>query len=131
MSGNGGNPHSLRDLLGTYEKSGRCARLIWHVGGAGNALRGKAGQPPWPRVMAATGNRSGQALTGVVVGQVLSSENSRPWGADGMPVHGRQHWPRRKWQVPAGPHGVIDPEHAALYSMHGTWESPARIWWCG
>jgi len=22
MSGNGGNPHSLRDLLGTYEKSG-------------------------------------------------------------------------------------------------------------
>jgi len=25
MSGNGGNPHSLRDLLGTYEKSGLVA----------------------------------------------------------------------------------------------------------
>ena len=28
MSGNGGNPHSLRDLLGTYEKSGLAALKI-------------------------------------------------------------------------------------------------------
>ncbi len=28
MSGNGGNPHSLRDLLGTYEKSGLGAESV-------------------------------------------------------------------------------------------------------
>jgi len=35
MSGNGGNPHSLRDLLGTYEKFGlvcRSVNSLTHIG---------------------------------------------------------------------------------------------------
>ena len=81
--------------------------------------------PPCPRVMAAEGNRSGQALTGVNMGQVLSFENSRGRGADGLPVYGRQHSSWRQWQVMTEPRGVIDPEHAFLYNMYGTWEIPA------
>lgn len=65
-----------------------------------------------------------QALTGVGIGQVLSSEKLRQWGADGFPSHGRQNGLLRKRQVVVRPHGVRDPEHVPLYLMHGTREIP-------
>ena len=105
----------------------RCARITWHVGVAENAIQGKVGQLPCPRVMAAEGNRSGQALTGVGVGQVLSFEKCHLSGADGMPILGKQYPPWRQWQVMLEPGGVKDPEHAPLYNMHGTWEIPDNL----
>ena len=69
--------------------------------------------------MAAEGNRSGQALTGVGVGQVLSFEKCHLSGADGMPILGKQYPPWRQWQVMLEPGEVKDPDHAPLYNTHG------------
>jgi len=70
-------------------------------------------------------DRRRQALTGVGIGRVLSSEKLRPRGADGFPNRGRQHGLLREWQVAVRPCGVRDPEHVPLYLMRGTREVPA------
>lgn len=48
----------------------------------------------------------------------------RHWGADGLPIRGRQHGQLRQWQVAVRPHGVRDPGHVFLYFMRGTREVP-------
>ena len=84
-------------------------------------LANRLGPESWLSV----GNCRWQALTGVGIGQVLSSEKLRQSGADGFPRRGRQNGSLREWQVAARPHGVRDPAHVPVYLMHGTREIPA------
>lgn len=48
----------------------------------------------------------------------------RHWGADVLPICGRQYGQPRHWQVAVRPHGVRDPGHVFLYFMRGTREVP-------
>ena len=54
----------------------------------------------------------------------IELRNLRRWGVDDLPLYGRQHLQKRKWEVAVRPHGVRDPVYVSVYFMHGTWEIP-------
>ena len=57
MSGNGGNPHSLRDLLGTYEKSGLGSDVVGiyrHNAGRSRHIIDAPSHPEWKEKCAST-----------------------------------------------------------------------------
>ena len=65
-----------------------------------------------PESCAGVREDTGEALTGVHAGRVLSFEKVKNRGADAMLLNGRQHRAHRYRQMCTGPRVVVDPAHA-------------------
>ncbi len=75
----------------------------------------------------------GQALTGARAGRAIEPRKYLVWGADVVSADGRPHRLDQEARGTAGPHAVLEPEHARKRHF-GTWEISrfitARVPWC-
>jgi RNA-directed DNA polymerase len=67
-----------------------------------------------PELCVANRKAGHEALVGVRAGQVLSPESTHEWGADAVPLCGRQHSDHRQREM------VGDPAGSQTLSMHGS-----------
>jgi hypothetical protein len=67
-----------------------------------------------PELCVANRKAGHEALVGVRAGQVLSPESTHEWGADAVPLCGRQHSVHRQREMGG------DPAGSQTLSMHGS-----------